>query len=66
MPLQKYRSAEEIPPPPPRTPLDPENLAIVCALSEMCIKLSGRKPPPGLYKNRSLEEAHERLRRWDR
>ncbi len=66
MPLHKYRSVAEIPPPPVREPLDPENLTIACALSTLCIELSRQRLPPGVYKNRSLAEAQERRARWER
>lgn len=66
MPVAKYKSVIDLPPPPPRVPLDPANLTIVFELSAMCMRLSGRHPRPGLYKNRSLAEAEARAADWDR
>lgn len=65
MPPRKYRSVADMEPPPWREPLDPENLRLVCDLSELAARLRPRRFPPGLHKYRSLEEASRRRLRWE-
>ncbi len=57
MPVRKYRSVEDMPDAPFRTPLDPDNLRIACALSEMARALHPRVLPAGVKKFRSVSEA---------
>ena len=65
MPVRKFRSAEAIPPPPPRPPLDPENLKLACDLSAFAVGLRPRRFPPGLHRYRSIEEAELHRERWE-
>lgn len=65
MPVRKFRSVEAIPPPPPRTPLDPRNLRIACDLSALAVRLRPRRFPPGLHKYRTVEEASRLRERWE-
>ena len=55
MSVRKYRSAADIPAPPPLPPLDPENLRMACELSS----LEGLRPihrTPGVRIFRSVDE----------
>ncbi len=65
MPVRKFRSIEEMTPPVEARPFDPGNLRVAIELSRTCIALSRRKPPPGVHKHRSIEEAAEARRRLD-
>lgn len=65
MPVRKFRSVEAIPPPPPRVPLDPQNLKLACDLSALAVGLRPRRFPPGLYRYRTVEEASRRRERWE-
>ncbi len=56
MGLKKYRSVEEIPPAPPRTPLDPDNLRIACELSETALAVHPRVLVSGVTRFRSADE----------
>jgi len=55
--VRKFRSVEEMPGPPVRTPLDPENLRIAFGLVELGTRLSPLRRPPGLRKFASWDEA---------
>ena len=62
--VRKFRSAAEMPAPPPLTPLDPENLRIACELSS--VELLRPVPrTPGLRKFRSVEEMSRAQERWE-
>lgn len=56
MGLKKFRSVQEIPAVPPRTPLDPDNLRIACELSETARALHPRVLVAGVQKFRSSDE----------
>ena len=58
MPIRKYRSVSEMPGVKARKPLDPENLRIVCELTELAYALHPWRFEPGVRKFRSIEEAH--------
>lgn len=64
--IKKYRSVEEMPGARPPRPLDPENLRIACELSELAYALHPWKFEPGVRKFRSIEEADEGRRGWER
>ncbi len=66
MPVRKYRSVEDMPPPALHTPLDAANLKIVCELSATAIRLAPRSFPPGVHRYRSVTEACERREAWER
>jgi hypothetical protein len=63
--LRQTFAVEAMPPPPPRTPLDPRNLKIACDLSALAVGLRRRRFPPGLHKYRSVEEASRLRERWE-
>jgi hypothetical protein len=65
MPLRKYRSVEEMEPPPWREPLDPGNLRLACDLSALATRLRPRRFPRGLHRYRSVEEAGRRRAEWE-
>jgi len=65
VPVRKFRSVEAMPPPPPRAPLDPQNLKIACDLSALAVGLRPRRFPPGLHRYRTVEEASRRRERWE-
>ena len=64
MPIHKYRSVTEMPGIRARTPLDPENLRIVCELSELAYALHPWSFEPGVRKFRSIEEANRHGGVW--
>jgi len=65
MPLRKYRSVEEMPPPAWREPLDPKNLRLAGDLSALAARLRPRRFPPGLHRYRSVTEAARRRDQWE-
>ncbi|MBI2892748.1 MAG: hypothetical protein HYY06_04300 [Deltaproteobacteria bacterium] len=65
MPVRKFRSVEEMTAPVEARPYDPANLRAAIALSRTCIRLSRRRPSPGVRKFRSIEEANEARQRLD-
>lgn len=66
MGVRKYRSVSDLPPPPARRARDPENLVLAIALSDACRRLRPFRFPPGVYKNRTAEMAHQRQQQWAR
>jgi len=73
MPVRKFRSVVEMPPPPPLPPLDPRNHTLACDLSTTAARLRPLRFPAGVRKHRSLTEAlpagpwrtDERIRRQE-
>jgi hypothetical protein len=57
MGVRRFRSVEEMPGPPPRRPLDPENLLIAFGLVSVANGFSPVAYDPGVRKFRSWEEA---------
>jgi hypothetical protein len=55
--VRKFHSVEEMPGPPPRKPLDPENLRIAFGLSSLADGLCPTRLRPGVRKFRSWDEA---------
>jgi hypothetical protein len=66
MPVRKYRSVEEMPSAAFRERLDPENLRIAFELSATALRLAPRTCVPGVYRFRSVDEAWQRRRAWER
>jgi hypothetical protein len=66
MGIRKFRSVAEMPGPPPRPPLDPENLRLACELSRLAFALRPWRYPPGVHKYRSIEEANRARETWER
>jgi hypothetical protein len=64
MPVRKFRSAAEMPPPPQFKPLDPKNLKRACDLSITSARLKPMRFPPGVYKHRSLSDAWRLRKSW--
>lgn len=64
MPVRKFRSVAEMPPPPPLPPLDPRNLELACSLSVTAARLHPLRFPPGVHKHRSIAEAQRLRRSW--
>lgn len=62
MPVRKYHSVDQLPPPRPRKPQDPENLRIAFQLLKLALELSRARPAPGVRKFRSLVEVDKRQR----
>lgn len=56
MGVRKFRSVEEMPGPPAREPLDPENLRIAFGLMATAHRLAGVRRHPGVRKFRSWDE----------
>ena len=54
MPVRKFRSIEEMDPPAPRRPLDPENLRLALALAATAYGLRPWRFKPGVHKFRSV------------
>jgi hypothetical protein len=64
MGVRKFRSAAEMPGPPPLPHLDPENLRVACELSSLERFRPGRRTP-GVWKFRSVEEMSRAQDRWE-
>ena len=56
MPVYKFRSIEDMPDPPWRTPGDPELYRALASLSETSRRLRPRCFPAGVYKHRSIDD----------
>ena len=59
MGVRKFRSVEEMPGPPRRSPLDPENLRLAFGLASVAHGLHPTRLRPGVRKFRSWDEALE-------
>lgn len=56
MGVRKFRSVADMPGPPPRPPLEPENLRIAFELMELTARLNPVRRPRGVRKFRSHDE----------
>ncbi len=56
MGVRRYRSIEDMPPLPPRPPLDPDNLRLALGLSDCAQRLRPFRARPGVRKHRSYDE----------
>jgi hypothetical protein len=62
MPVRKYRNVEDVPSNPVMDDGGPAAaLRMAFSLSALALRLAASRPPPGVYKCQSLEEA-QRLR----
>lgn len=66
MPVQRFRSVAEMPPPPPLPPLSAEALRHACDLMELAWRLHPVRLPPGVRRFHSLEEADRSRAEWER
>ncbi len=66
MPVRRYRSVADMPGPPRRRPLDPENIRIACELSELAFALHPWRFEPGVRKFSSAGEAARHRQEWER
>ena len=66
MPIRKYRSAGDMPSPPPLPPLAPSNLKLAFDLMELAVGLQPIRREPGVRKFRSVEEAYAHRLEWER
>jgi hypothetical protein len=64
MPVRRYRDVSEMPGPQRVDPKGPELWRHIAAWMALSSRLSGRRWPPGVYKNRSIEEANRRRDSW--
>jgi hypothetical protein len=64
MGVRKFRSAAEMPAPPPLPRLDAENLRMACELSTL-ERLRPVQRTPGVRKFRSVEEMSRAQERWE-
>jgi len=65
MGVRKFRSVADMPGPPPRRPLDPENLRIAAQLMDLAHRLSRFRFVPGVRKFRSVEAMDAHRRAWE-
>lgn len=66
MAVRRYRTIEEVPPP-PRASTASEGLASACALSELTAALGpSGQAPRGVRRFGSIEDAAEHRRGWER
>jgi hypothetical protein len=65
MGVRKFRSIADMPGPPPRVPLDSDNLRIAVSLMSLTHRLSRFSYVPGVRKFRSVEEADAHRRAWE-
>jgi hypothetical protein len=56
MGVRKYRSVEDMPGPPPRRRLDPDNLRLALGLADFARRIRPLRNPAGVRKDRSYEE----------
>ena len=64
MGVRKFRSVAEMPPAPPLSRLDAENLRMACQLSSL-EQLRPVRRTPGVRKFRSVEEMSRSQERWE-
>ncbi len=64
MPIQKFRSIEEMKAPRWREPGDPELFRAMASLWEIAERTSSRRYPPGVHKHTSIEEMQRMQEQW--
>jgi hypothetical protein len=66
MPVRKYRSVADMPDATWRPALDSQNLRLAFQVSALAARLFPARFPAGVYRYRSVDEAFEARRRWER
>lgn len=66
MPVRRFRSAEEMTPPREDAPGTGANLLAAVAVSRACLALDRRRPPAGVRKFRSVDDARAARLGWER
>jgi hypothetical protein len=64
MPVRKFRSIEDMPDPPWRTPGDPALYKALATLWNTSQRMRPRTFPTGVYKHRSMEEMNRQRDEW--
>jgi hypothetical protein len=64
MPVQKFRSVEEMKDPPWKAPGDPELYAALASLWEASRRMRPRQFPAGVHKHRSMEDMNRQQDEW--
>ena len=64
MPVRKFRSIEEMPPPPCRTPGDPALERAIAFVLTSAARMSRLCFPPGVHKHRSIAEMDMTQEQW--
>lgn len=64
MSVRRYRDVSEMPGPSKMDPEDPRLWARIGAWMALSKRLSPRRWPPGVYRNRTIEEANRRRESW--
>ena len=64
MSVRKFRDVADMPGPPRYDRGDPRLWRSVAAWMGLANRLSGRRWPPGVFKDRSIEDANRRREAW--
>jgi hypothetical protein len=64
MPIRRFRDAADMPGPPRHDPSDPALWSRIAGWMALSKRLSPRSFPPGVFKNRTMEEANRRREDW--
>ncbi|HEX3694701.1 MAG TPA: hypothetical protein VH374_04860 [Polyangia bacterium] len=64
MPIRKFRDVSEMPAPDRTDPKDPQLWRRVTRWMALSLRLARRRWPPGVYRNRTIEEANLRREGW--
>ena len=64
MPVRRYRDGSEMPGPARVDPREPGLWDRIGAWMALSNRLSPRQWPPGVYKNKTIEEANRRRESW--
>lgn len=66
MPIQKFRSVADVPPPPRRTPGDPALYRAIAGAWELSRRLRPeRRFPAGIHRHKSIESMNRQREAWD-
>lgn len=64
MPLQRFRSVQEMGSAEPAPSDGGHGIAAALALSQLCLGLGGVRLPPGLHRFRSIEAENRQVEAW--